>query len=110
MKKIIINWDETLSLCNNNETLAKELLLMLKTDLPRQNQILLDAAERNDTQMMRDIVHQILGSCSYISLPDIKEAAEIMHAAIHSKKISLAVAKDQLINAMNAVIMSPLVK
>ena len=110
MKKIIINWDETLSLCNNNEMLAKELLLMLKTDLPRQKQILFDAFERNDTQMMRDIVHQILGSCSYISLPDIKEAAETMHTAIHSKKINRATATDQLINAMNAVIMSPLVR
>lgn len=110
MKKIIINWDETLSLCNNNETLAKELLFMLKTDLPRQKQILLDAFERSDTQMMRDIVHQILGTCSYISLPDIKQAAETMHTAIHSKEIEIAIAKDNLINAMNAVIISPLVK
>ncbi len=110
MKKMIINWDETLALCNNNETLAKELLLMLKTDLPRQKQILLDAFERHDTQMMRDIVHQILGSCSYISLPDIKEAAETMHTAIHTKKIDLSIAKDTLINAINAVIISPLVK
>ncbi len=110
MKKIIINWEETLALCNNNETLAKELLFMLKTDLPRQKQILLDAFLRNDTQMMRDIVHQILGSCSYISLPNIKEAAETMHTAIHSKKIEVVVAKDALIDAMNAVIISPLVK
>ena len=110
MKKIIINWEETLTLCNRNEALAKELLLMLKTDLPRQKQILLDAFERNDTQMMRDIVHQILGSCSYISLPHIKESAEAMHKAIHDKKATVPAAKDTLINAMNEVIMSPLIK
>lgn len=110
MKKNIIDWDETLVLCNKSESLAKELLLMLKTDLPRQKHILIDAFERNDTQMMRDIVHQILGSCSYISLPNIKEAAEEMHTAIHSKKIGIPAAKNTLIDAMNAVIMSPLIK
>lgn len=107
MKNTLINWDETLALCNNNKALACDLIKMLRADLPRQKQILLDAYDAHDTQMMRDIVHQILGSCSYVSLPNIKKSAEIMHLAIHQNTTPLPHAKENLITAMNAVIMTP---
>jgi HPt (histidine-containing phosphotransfer) domain-containing protein len=96
---------ETLKLCNNNETLAHELIAMLKNDLPRQKIILVDAYQRQDMRLLRDIVHQILGSCSYISLPQIEKAAQVFQFAVHSNEPGLETLKTNLIKAMDAVIM-----
>ncbi len=100
----IIDFEETLALCNHNEALAAELIKMLKTDLPRQKSILIHAYERGDEQTMRDITHQILGSCSYISLPDIKMHALIFQDAVHNGEKELEVFKNNLIKAIDAVI------
>lgn len=107
MNDNIINMKETLVLCNNNTSLANELIAMLKTDLPRQKQILLYAFEREDEQTMRDIVHQILGSCSYISLPQVKHRALALQTAIHNKQDDIVQLRDQLIDAMDAIIVHP---
>jgi len=105
MKNDILNWSETLALCNNNEALAHELIGMLKTDLPMQKQILLDAYTRQDTRTLRDIVHQILGSCSYIALPQLKEAAACMHTAIHNNQENLERERHTLIQAIDNAIL-----
>ena len=102
----ILNWDETIKLCNNNEELAKELIHMLKNDLPQQKQILLTASEKNDLRMVRDIIHQILGSCSYISLPELKEKAQSLHDALHLNETDFKEKQKALIHAINAVIIS----
>ncbi len=102
----VINKEETLALCNENESLAKELMMILKTDLPRQKMILLDAYAHQDRKMMRDIVHQILGTCSYISLPDTKQHALSFHAALHDNIKDLESYKTNLVAAMDAVIVS----
>lgn len=107
MTEPVINMEETLALCNNNESLANELIAMLKADLPRQKQILIYAFERDDEQTMRDIVHQILGTCSYISLPQIKKNALALQDAIRSQKGDLVQLRNQLIDAMDAVIVHP---
>lgn len=107
MNNDIINMKETLALCNNNESLAEELITMLKSDLPRQKQILLYAFECNNEQTMRDIVHQILGSCSYISLPQIKQSALALQTAIHNQQGDTVQLRDKLIEAMDAVIILP---
>lgn len=104
----IINWDETLKLCNNNYDLALELVTMLKTDLPMQKQIFIDAYERADTRTLRDIIHQILGSCSYISLPQLKQAAEAMHMAVHTNQKNLNQQRQAVIDAIDAAIMLPM--
>lgn len=105
MNNSIINWDETLELCNHNQALADELILMLKTDLPRQKQIFLNAYDKQDTRMIRDIVHQILGSCSYISMPLVKKHAQELHDAIHHNENNLSDKKNKLLHAMDQVIM-----
>jgi HPt (histidine-containing phosphotransfer) domain-containing protein len=105
MKADILNWTETLILCNNNKDLALELIEMLKADLPMQKQIILDAYDRKDTRMLRDIVHQILGSCSYISLPQLKQAATAMHDAIHQQQKDLSKERIQLIEAIDNAIL-----
>lgn len=100
----ILNMTKTLSLCNNNQALADELIAMLKTDLPRQKMILVDAFERDDERLLRDIVHQILGSCSYIALPQIEKSALEFQDAIYQKTPNLLPMKENLIKAIDAVI------
>lgn len=102
----IIDYKETLSLCNNNESLAAELIKMLKTDLPRQKMILIHAYERDDYKTLRDIVHQILGSCSYICLPNIEKNALALQIAVHNNEKNLEPLKNNLISAIDAVIIS----
>lgn len=104
----IINWEETLKLCNNNQDLALELVSMLKTDLPLQKQIFVDAYERNDTRTLRDIIHQILGSCSYISLPQLKQAAETMHMAVHTNQPDLTAERQAVIDEIDRAIVLPI--
>ena len=106
----IINWEKTLTLCHDNNDLANELIAMLKSDLPRQKQILLHAYDKQDTQMIRDIVHQILGSCSYISLPTIEATARQMHHAIHTKANNIDAQKKKLIDAIDSAIIYSLPK
>lgn len=105
MSNHILDWEQTLKLCNNNKGLANELISMLKTDLPAQKRILIDAYERHDTRTLRDIVHQIIGSCSYISLPQLKEAANNMHNDIHTSNKDLTPAKKELIQAIDNAIL-----
>ena len=108
MTKLILDWEKTLVLCNNNESLARELLGMLKTDLPQQKQILIDAYDREQWRMLRDIIHQILGSCSYIALPELKAAAEAMQDAIHQNKIDLSEERQAVITAIDhAILLKP---
>ncbi len=108
--KKILNWEETIKLCNNNAELAKELIQMLRNDLPQQKQILLTASEKNDLRMVRDIIHQILGSCSYISLPELKEKAQLLHDALHLNETDFQKKQKAFIEAINATITSPLLR
>lgn len=108
MNNTIINWDETLTLCNNNQALALELVTMLKADLPLQKQIFIDAYDREDWRTLRDIVHQILGSCSYIALPQLKESAQNIHMAIHNKKADLKQERQAIIQAIDNAIVLPI--
>ena len=101
----IINWPETLTLCNNSEALAKELLSMLAIDLPRQKMILIDTNTKTDLRLMRDILHQILGSCSYLSLPTIKQKALDLQNAIHTNEEQIDPEFKALIKAIDEVIM-----
>lgn len=108
MNDNVIDMKETLAWCNNNQSLANELITMLKSDLPRQKQILLFAFEREDEQTVRDILHQILGSCSYISLPQIKRCALALQDAIHQHETTnYTPLCHQLFEAMDAVIVQP---
>ena len=102
---ITLDWDETLKLCNGNEDLAQELMQMLKSDLPRQKQILNTACDKQDMRIVRDIVHQILGTCSYISLPRLKAAAESLQKEIQQESPAINQKQKTLIAAIDAVIM-----
>lgn len=105
MDNLIINKKETLAWCNDNHTLANDLITMLKADLPRQKMILIQAYQTDDERTVRDIVHQILGTCSYISLPHTQKVATAFQTAIN-KKENLEPFKNQLIAAIDAVIVA----
>ena len=78
----VINYRIALEQADGNEELAKELFQMLIKELPELRQRLTIAIKENDLQGCWDHAHKIYGSTAYCGVPALREAAQVMEAAV----------------------------
>lgn len=108
MKKVtnnnILNWEQTLVMCSQKADLAADLINMLKADLSRQRNALHKAYADNNIMAMRDIIHQMQGTCSYISLPTLNAETEQFQHLLHNESSNLQAGFQDLDAAIAAVL------
>ncbi len=86
MTKQSLDWQECLRLSNNKEDLAKELLAMLKTDLPNFRNDINQALQSNNIQQLQDHTHKLHGACCYCGVPRLKQLTEQLETQIKTHK------------------------
>ncbi len=86
MTKSSLDWQECLKYSNNKETLAKELLGMLKKDLPQFQTGLAQALQKNDIEQLRHHSHKLHGACCYCGVPRLKQLVEQLEIQIKTHK------------------------
>lgn len=82
----IIDWGLSLKLANNNSELAKDLLQMLIDDLPNNISDITKAYEQQNFDDFYHHVHKLHGSCCYVGVPELKNAAHQLETVIKSTK------------------------
>ena len=86
MTKSSLDWQECLRLSNNKEDLAKELLEMLKKDLPSFQAGINQALKTNNIQQLQNHTHKLHGACCYCGVPRLKQLAEQLESQIKTHK------------------------
>lgn len=84
----------------NDPSLMRELLGMLRRELPDRRHQLESALERNDLEAAAGAVHKIRGSASYTGALDLKEAAEVCEASLRSGETRDLQRLDEAIDAL----------
>ena len=70
-----IDWQEMLRITNNKSSLAKDMLLMFTSELPRMQSQIRTAFQDNDVKQLQHFVHRLHGSCCYCAAPQLKKLA-----------------------------------
>lgn len=87
----VIDWDLCLNMANGSESLARELLTALVATFPAEKKTLTKAFEDNDQDAIRAILHRFRGGLSYLGVPRLAEAIEVLQLQVR--------ASDNLVNA-----------
>lgn len=59
-----INWNHCLQRCNNNATLAHDLLNMLAKELPQNKLAIQQAQKESSTANLQQHIHKLHGACA----------------------------------------------
>jgi two-component system sensor histidine kinase BarA len=78
----IFSIDDARKLANGNEELAMELFTMLIDELPEQRRGILQAREKNDLQMLREVTHKLNGASRCCGTPALRHAANSLENSI----------------------------
>ncbi len=70
-----IDWQELLTLTNNNPELAKELLGMFANELPTMRDAINAAHQKQDYTLLQELIHKLHGSCCYTGVTQLKALA-----------------------------------
>ena len=97
MSKASFDWQESLKLSNNKENLAKDLLEMLKQDLPQFQASLKEALQTNNIESLKHHSQKLNGGCCYCGVPRLRQLAEQLEAQIKTHK------KEQLAGLVNQI-------
>ena len=97
MSKISFDWQESLKLSNNKEDLAKDLLGMLKKELPQFQIALKKAFQTNNTEELRHHTHKLNGACCYCGVPRLRQLANQLETQIKTHK------QDQIADLVNQI-------
>ncbi|MCH9644228.1 MAG: Hpt domain-containing protein [Gammaproteobacteria bacterium] len=82
------DWELTLKQCNSKQDLAKDLVDMLRGDLPKTQRAIQAALKKQDTQNIYEEIHKLHGSCAYCGMPKLKKLIVALENEIKQNKIS----------------------
>ncbi|MBP9722672.1 MAG: response regulator [Gammaproteobacteria bacterium] len=82
----IIDWELSLKLANYNIELAKELLNLLLTELPKDLNAIKQAYKTKNYDEFYHLIHKLHGSCCYCGLPLLKAACFNLESQIKKSK------------------------
>lgn len=84
-----IDWQECLKLSNDNPSLANDLLVMLRDELPDLKQDIMQAQTNNDVQSLADLLHKLHGSCTYTGIPKLRQIVSQLDDFMQSQPQSI---------------------
>lgn len=68
-----IDWDLSIKLANDKPELAKELLEILITELPKTKELINQAYEGENYSLLHQQIHKLHGATCYCGVPRLKE-------------------------------------
>lgn len=80
-----IDWHLSIRLANNNKELARDLLEMYITDLPKASEAIRHAFEENHGNDLLSQVHKLHGASCYCGVTRLKEILAKMEFALREK-------------------------
>jgi len=80
-----LDWDECIALAGGNAALARDLIGMLRAELPGQREKIRHAFSRSDWQNLWDEVHRLHGSTAYCGVPALRHTAAALEVAIKAR-------------------------
>jgi len=93
-----IDWNLALSLANNREDLAREMLIMLAKGLPEEKVQFNQLFNENDFNGLKNAVHRLHGATCYCGAPKLKQAAYLLESALTNSKKDYSQVKSLLDN------------
>lgn len=100
-----IDWELGKKLAGGKMELAKEFLEKLIATLPEDKQQINKDYQNKDWKLLRDHVHKLHGACCYCGVPELKNRAQQLEAAIESENPdSMKTALDAFNRAVESVL------
>ncbi len=81
-----IDWLLSVKLAADKEEVAKELLDMLATQLPEEQESMRQAYQSQAWDTLQDLAHRCLGATCYVGTPRLKKAAQNLENVIKDKQ------------------------
>lgn len=101
----IIDEELGTQLAGGNESLARELLTMLVSELPQHRENLVSAKENNSLEDLKRHIHKLHGGAKYCGVPSLLESASSFEKIIDLKKIDeIDLAFDKVIASLDALV------
>jgi two-component system, NarL family, sensor histidine kinase BarA len=85
----VFDWNESVYLCNGNETLAKEFSEKLFSRLPENKTQLHKFFAAKDLNELESAVHKLHGTCHYCGVPRLRSASKILEHALKTHNESV---------------------
>tara|TARA_A100001015_G_scaffold228147_1_gene257787 strand:+ start:492 stop:842 length:351 start_codon:yes stop_codon:yes gene_type:complete len=81
-----IDWQQSITLANNSEDVAKELLNMLISELPTNLQDITHAKTSGDNTTLLHQVHKLHGACCYCGVPTLRNSLNQLETLLKSEQ------------------------
>lgn len=81
----VVDWEESLRLAAGKTDLARDMLLMLLSNLEQDKTRIMDACENNRMEALLGYVHYLHGATRYCGVPALREAAHELETHIKTR-------------------------
>jgi len=81
----VVDWEESLRLAAGKPDLARDMLLMLLSNLEQEKARILDACENNRMEALLGHVHYLHGATRYCGVPALRDAAHELETHIKTR-------------------------
>ena len=95
---ISINWALCLTLANDKEDLANEMLTMFIQETPPTKALIEQSFKANDLEALHQHIHKLHGAACYCGVPKLKQLVADTETALKAKQL------DQLEQQVKAVL------
>jgi len=99
--KASLDWELSVSLSNNDPSIAKELLGMLGNDLKKISVQMQKAFQEDNMYEIERLAHKLHGACCYCGVPRLKSLTQQIEQEAKTHQVK---SLDALLEEMNAVI------
>ena len=83
-----VSISQSLSLAKNKPDLAKDMLQMLISSLPKDHELINTYYSNKNHDLLHEIVHKLHGGCCYCGVPSLLAAAKKVDKSLQEKKTS----------------------
>lgn len=99
-----INWKRCLDHCQQNDTLAHEVLQLFDVDAQKIKSELMQASKKNDTKTVLHLVHKLHGGCAYCGVTALKAVVKRLEDDLIQNAVSCLVGRlHELYDCMDRV-------
>lgn len=95
-----IDWQQCLSLANNNTEIADDLLTLFVSDLPSVRKHLQELFTQEDYSTLKDQAHRLHGATCYCGVPQLKAAVQALEKQLKSETLSNKTINNKEIEAL----------
>lgn len=81
-----IDWEDCLNKTNRSPELAKDLLHMLRDELPDFKSAIQTAHQNHDTDTLKQHIHKLHGACCYCGVPNLEREIKKLDIMLADKQ------------------------